>query len=297
VRHAAPALAVAIVVLADAFVLAGAGWNRHGEPEASLVLTERELPLAYTWKENSGIWLQLAWSGGGSRWYGGYSDPDERSWDTEAKIRELGFDSHVPANDPSAEVFYEKTRSLERYAVLEYEGDSWRRWLAGEERRIEDLAREDGHDADRNRKLEEMKASLTNAIVARSRLTLVDVGRDAAELRQNYPERSRYLIAQAVVTLRLQRNWNAALARPGEASLRLVVEKVLSDEIQVPLAERPILDTIRRENLTKTASTGGWGTRRTDAPPRYEVRLVYGRRLEPWIAGIRGLDADVAPPR
>ena len=55
-------LAWMLVAAVNGAVLSGVAYNRSGPPEARIVLSERELPLAYRrHEENSGLALRLAW--------------------------------------------------------------------------------------------------------------------------------------------------------------------------------------------------------------------------------------------
>ena len=104
-------LGVGLILASNAVALAGVWYNRSGEPQAQLQLSEREIQLPYdSWlrgEENSGLRLQLAWRQADADW----------SWLDEAKLRELGF----APNDLG--------RSAERplWLVLELDGPSYRK--------------------------------------------------------------------------------------------------------------------------------------------------------------------------
>ena len=55
--------ALLLLLVVNGIVLGGVYYNRSGIPEATLTMTERELPLAYNYrhKENSGVTLRLNW--------------------------------------------------------------------------------------------------------------------------------------------------------------------------------------------------------------------------------------------
>jgi len=53
-----------LIALTNAVALVGVTYNRSGEPEAKLSLTQRELRTPYRWygnRENSGLALSLIW--------------------------------------------------------------------------------------------------------------------------------------------------------------------------------------------------------------------------------------------
>ena len=59
-------IAVGIVAAANAAAVGGAAWNRQGEPEAVLELTERELELPPAAAENTALALRLRWTDPGN---------------------------------------------------------------------------------------------------------------------------------------------------------------------------------------------------------------------------------------
>lgn len=87
---------IALILLTNAVALLGVAWNRSGDPDKVLTLTQRELQLPY-WTmnhENSGISLHIHWrvySGektAGYAYYGGGT----ADWLDQAKMASLGFD-------------------------------------------------------------------------------------------------------------------------------------------------------------------------------------------------------------
>ena len=76
--------ALGLLLLVNAVVLVGVARNRSGVPDASLTLSERELPLSWDFRdrENTGVSLQLNVN----------FDNEEQQWFNESKLAELGFD-------------------------------------------------------------------------------------------------------------------------------------------------------------------------------------------------------------
>ncbi len=99
---------------------------------------------------------------------------------------------------------------------------------------------------------------------AGTRLFAVDVGRDPADLRRRYPDRTRYIIMRSMV--------RAVAAQGAPRRLRGAVVLLLPPQIYVPL---PFADTLSPLSM-KPAET-----------PRYAVTLHFGRNYEPWVAGVR----------
>jgi Domain of unknown function (DUF4824) len=285
-RRAGFPLALALVVVTNAVALGGVLGNRRGEPDAVVTLTERELTIGYVGEEDTGLALHLDWN---QRWDG--SDP---GWLDRGKLESLGFDCSVPPDDPRAELHYGKALPLQRYAVLEFEGEAWRRWLADQEREIEKLRGKVARHEERESSVMLREKELATARVANSRLMLVDVGRDPVVLRRLHPDRTRFIVAPAAIYIYFSSGWKSPDGTVHPPVLQGRVSEILVQEIHVPLSLRPILDRLRRED-DKAADTAGksllerrFGPGRGQAP-RYEVILKYGRRHEPWIAGIHRL--------
>ena len=80
-------LALGVVLLSNAVALGGVWYNRSGEPETQLLLSERELQRVYGgWlrDEDDGVLrLQLSWQRPGEGW--------QLPWLDEAKLHELGY--------------------------------------------------------------------------------------------------------------------------------------------------------------------------------------------------------------
>lgn len=283
-RRFAPSLAIGLVAFVDAVVLAGAAWNRGGEPEAVLTITERELRIAATWKENSGIWLRLDWN----RFEVGTCDDQETVFKSPERIQDLGFDTSVPPDHPEAEVVYGKALPLERYAVLEFEGESWACWLRAQEQSIEEMAAKVARGEEAPRSLDFARQSLDADREARSRLTVIDLGRDPQELRRRYPDRGRFLVTRAVVALFLESRWDSELHRQADFHLKVRVREIVSDELQVPRPLRAVPEAARRR-AAEAEPDKVWQYQGRTGPPQYEVEMRYGRRLDPWIASIREL--------
>src|SRR5512145_1067398 len=88
---------LALIALTNAIALGGVAWNRSGEPESVLKLTQRELwqPHGYGLaREEGGLQLSV-------RWRALHADPEvefygdfhgQPEWLNEAKLAALGFD-------------------------------------------------------------------------------------------------------------------------------------------------------------------------------------------------------------
>lgn len=260
------AAALAFLALVNAFVLAGAAWNRAGSPEASLLLTEREVPLSRHFRsdENSGLGLSLALC---------RDCPEQGRFGVE-KLKSLGFD---PEAFRTRDHEHRKWPLPRRgYVVLEFEGPVWEAALAQRRQELEGLRSQAEPDA---RELEEAEERLRRMAARDSRLVPVDVGSDAEVLRRRYADNTRYLITPAEI--RMQRCWRDDCSEPVYGR----VSHVLTRTIHVPLQYHGIL----AEALGGGRSGWNWTAlyfRREVAGPRYRVRLHYGARYEPWLAAV-----------
>jgi hypothetical protein len=262
--------ALLTIVLTNAAALGGAWWNRTGEAESRLALSQRELrpPWRGADRENSGLALALSWrvavpgERGDGRWRGSeFSGGGAPDWLDKAKMERLGFDVSKASG-----AFRRNDRTLARgvLLVLELDGEAYQRSLEGARRQLAEeeaalAAMPDGN---------EKKARLKNAAdrLAReekenSRLFVVDAGRDLAELRAGYPDRARY----AIVRGQVRPSWSG---ERGDGPLRGYVSAVDIAGINVPYALRPLLSE-------------------SPAPWKFTAGVAFGRRLEPWIAQLR----------
>jgi hypothetical protein len=265
------AVAVALLVAANLVALGGIAWNRAGEPEARLELSQRELRLPNRWQvqeEDSGLSLKLTWQGRGRF--------DETPLFDREKLRQLGFDvDHDPAAPGAFEV-YQGVPARRVLAVLELEGDAWQRWIAEREEEYrqweENLGA--GDEPDLNA-LERAHAKIERDRHEASRLFVVDAGLDAEELRRRYPDRRRYALAPALVRLYLD-------ARDeGPVTLGGYVQKLLVEWIHVPVR--------LRHGLGPTAGVV-FPDSDPDEGPSYRAVLAFGRRYEPILEELERLD-------
>jgi hypothetical protein len=247
--------------------LGGAGYNRSGEPESRLQLTQRELQHS-SWREgrdNSGITLMLNWrfeqaeqnEYDSGRFAGRWGMP---AWLDQAKMAELGFDVENLA-DTSGTVRRRRDvqmQSREVLLVLELNDQAYRRQLQRSEEKFaqarklleaapasEDIKRK-AKNAEENYQYEKNQGS---------RLFVIDAGLDVQKLRATYPDRARYAIVHGLVRPRTE--WEMK----NKASIGGNISELHADRINVPLAYRQVFGN----------------------PASYEVTVAFGKRLEPWL--------------
>ncbi len=268
-------LAMTLVLLTNLLVLMGAAWNRSGEPEAVIRLTERELPIAHQPDEDTGLSLTMSY---GEAW--------DLAWLDRSKLETLGFDGNVepPAKEPGAR----QREQLPRrgFLVLEHGGEAWRSWLAGKQQELEETRRKAESGQISQPMLQDREELFRKEPLARSRLLPVDAGPDPEELRGRYPQRDRFLILPAVFSIRFDWRWNLEIEGYDPPVLRGAVSHLLVRRVHVPRGPAERLRSWLRDQEPWPASV--YSVKSSSPEPRYTVTLRVGRRYEPWIE-------DVAP--
>jgi hypothetical protein len=285
-------IAIVWVLASSAVALFGVARNRSGVADAEVVLTERELSLpAPADEENSALSLGLVWSG--PRF--AYGSTETAPWLDRAKLESLGFDCSYPTNAPSAGEHY--GRAIPRSAVLvfEYEGEAWKRALEAKERDTDDkLAKLEGRtdSAAREKQAAGLRRARDGVRAFETRLVAVDAGLDPAELRRKYPDRSRYVLMRGVVNVRIVPEAGKKVGVPQE--LRGVVGSLFVEALHVPPGQRELFDSLMKDDrkapVAVAEAVGEDHVPRVRpsrrAPPRYQVRVRWGSRLEPWIVAV-----------
>lgn len=268
------ALGFVLVAAVNIVVLSGVAANRSGEPECKISLSERELQLPYTIdKENSGLALRLTWR---------ILDKDDQyrsttSWNSPAwfntdKLEELGFKIQDRINSSGDSAFDRKILPKEVFVVLENDGEPYREAV---KRAESALAREEGllktHPDDKELRANHERAEqrLQRERTAESRLFAIDVGLDPEELRKKYSDRTRFILASGKVQPRY--DWDKKKEVSG------YISELSIASIHVPRKHRRILDSIVAQGRSRGM---------TFEPPRYQVELAYGSRLEPWVVSV-----------
>lgn len=269
---------VLLIAATNAIALLGVAYNRAGEPESQLQLSERELRLPYGGEfesENSGIALDISWrvmdkkaeSGEASFYY--YSD-DPPDWLDKAKLSTLGFDVSKPLDTPAGELHYQKLLPKEAFLVLELNGPAYQFALERAKQRARkaaELYAANPKEQEFKGRLESARRNLEAEERSSSRLFVVDAARDPADLRTRYPDRARYALVRGTVVARI----TGPTHKPHLAGH---VSGLSVATINVPFAYRqtfePLLRVYRRSETEKPV-------------PPYAATVTYGKRLEPWI--------------
>lgn len=249
-----------LIAAVNAVVLAGVAYNRSGDPESTLHLTERELQIPTGWRgneENSGLALSLRWrvlpSGAEDKLnlWNYYSTNGSPAWLDEAKMSALGFDTAKKTKDGTARSGFSDQLPRGVYLVLEQNGATY-------ESAMDRARKNEGADKEGPKRLEEERD-------ANSRLFVIDAGLDGAVLRARYSDRSRY----AVVRGQIRPTWNA---ERGTNKLTGFVNDLSVASLNVPLEMKEVFDGAASTNDAASKST-----------VRYDSEVAFGQRLEPWI--------------
>jgi hypothetical protein len=260
-------VALILLIAVNALVLGGVAVNRSGAPDSRLTLSEREVGLAYRRiRENSGLSLRLSWRilprDEKQAYTGHWGSP---AWFDSDKLTALGYDvAELLRLEESGKYFWD-TLSREVYIVLELGGAPYREALRRAQLKV---------DATPESELDAAKRKLQREQRQMSRLFAIDAGLDPIDLRQRYGDRQRYLIAKGQVV-------PSFLTRKKKRVVTGRIRKLSIEKIYVPLKWHQVFESLPPKNDWKADRIGG---------PRYQVRLAYGQRFEPWIETVAPLD-------
>ena len=257
----------ALIVVSNAAAMLGVWYNRSGEPESALRLTQRELAPPY-WRgvdqESGGLELKLQWRALSQRdnetGIGG-----EAAWLDRAKLEALGFDMSQPQNTAAGRRHYERLLSKEVFLALELDGPAYQQALQRAQKLVDEQAAKRAPASGMNAPAERLKREQTIA----SRLFAVDASLDSAALRNKYPDRSRYAIVRGHVRV-IYYSGSAT----SSALLSGILNQVINDRVSVPPEFRTTFDSLPR--------TYNYNWQEGPAS-RFEVMLAFGKRFEPWI--------------
>jgi len=283
-------LAVGLVLLTNVWVLAGVVYNRTGEAEATVVLTERELPKARQSRENTGLFLRLEWSMPGFQKPGRF-DP-KPGWFNRDKLEALGFRIDLPVLASKAYDYYRHQLPRPAYIVLEMEGDAWEDWKRSALQHLQTLKADLAQATDEKeiKTLERQVDDMKRRLLTQSRLFAVDAGADPEALRVQYPDRNRYIIAQAIVRIQVAYVYreNDRERRERVPVLNGYIQKVSVNTLHLPHLYRDRFLKLTSKARYISFSSPREAMKKIPAP-RYAVTLHYGKRYEPWIAELKAL--------
>lgn len=234
IRIAIPGVTVLVVVAAFVSL---SSWNRSAEPRQTLVVTEREVSLAWNAGRVRGddpaVQLRLEIEH--------RNEPlDSKNWLPEDRLRALGFTLNVPPAAPEAMATYQRIPPRLGWVVLEYDGPAFQ-------------------EIERRRALRRETDGPWRFVNEPSRLVPVDAGPDFEPLRAKYS--SNHLVVRAVIGLRY--------VGPGSGGPLIygLVRQVVPATITVPRSMRPVLEGLDAPSPVKPDGPH---------PPRYEADVASG---------------------
>ncbi len=267
-----------IIVMTNVIALLGVLYNRSGEPDAVVELTERELSLPYRYRfndENTGLSLSLNCRLAEEAEYYSYASHcnGRPIWLDAEKLKSLGFDIDLSADQQSEYAYSDKYLSRPVYLVLEYDGDTYQRVLAKTEQLLaneRELLTKGPDNSELQRRVENAEKRVYREQHNNSRLFAIDAGLDKHALRSHYSDSQRYLIVAGLV----QPIWGT---RDDKYQLLGLISDLLIDGVYIPLEYRPLFDSFQDEPTRHYSE-------KTD--PRYRVKLAFGQRAEPWVLAV-----------
>lgn len=246
--------------------------NRAGEPESLLQLTERE----FTFGQSSALWkrkhLKLQWnvvSGGVEP-----SEPKESwrprwqypTWFTLQKLHTLGFTVDHPHSTAQSELAALPAPRT-AFLVLELGGSAYREAVRMAQQDLDTAASEIAHT--------QAQQELHAVQHLDSQLYVIDAGRDAAQLRAQYPDRSQYMITRGLVAPGY--HWDA------ERDQWIILGRVAG----------LTLPRVAVSNATYARIIAGLGDRQsTGWKPRYRIDIAHGQHFEPWAVQVHDAPAN-----
>lgn len=254
----------AIILLTNAVALGGAGYNRSGEPESQLQLTQRELQHS-SWREgrdNSGITLSLNWrieqadlnDSNFAMYSNRWGIP---GWLDRGKMAELGFDVDKFAGTAADYVRrHKELQAREVLLVLEVNGQTYQNHMLHSASYVEQtkkLLQASPANEELKRKAKNAEENYRYEQSQGSRLFVIDAGLDVQKLRAAYPDRARYAIVHGLIR-------PATMQIKNESRIGGYITDVHANSVNVPFAYRQVFN---------------------NAEP-YEVTVAFGKRLEPW---------------
>ena len=269
------AAGIALIALTNTIALGGVAYNRSGEPESVLKLTQREVLAPHGYgldREGGGLQLHVSWRVLGPEWDDAYfwNFQGTPEWLDEAKLASLGFDVSPPPVERRASWRYDRQLPREALVVLELDGPAYQRALErARDRAAKEMAKgEATGKTGPGTPAAQAALFLKNEETANTRLFAVDVGRDARALRAKYPDRTRYAIVQGKV-----RPYHQS-GRGKEARWTGYIEVIENARVNVPLEFRKAVESAPRSIPYAAAAPAG---------PAFEVTVAFGKRFEPWI--------------
>lgn len=298
------AAALLLALAAPAWLLAGAAWNRFGEPLAELALDSRELAPGHGGADTPARVLRLRWQG----------DADELL--DAGRLQSLGFDLTPPRHG-------RRVQQRSAFALLELDPGRWQSELdqaraglastadppasvsaaAEGKRRQPPVSDADpgatdgsGADIDPERSVPDARAhrQVQQARQA-SRLYMREVAGDAGSLRALCPDPDRCLVIPVQVSLSLSRSMKSGAPTSGTDPVRGHFIAGSRPSLHVPARwQATLAEALRARSSSGPAGPSPFTDRGSPAGDdgaaaphgRWQAQVRQGRRLELWLARV-----------
>ena len=275
---------LAIIGITNAVALGGVAYNRSGEPDALVELTERELGVTRNYgidRESSGMSLQIdcrVESKEGHS-YGSSSCWGSPSWLNQQKLTELGFEFTEDMEKEYKRRSFGDSLSKEVFLVLEYDGEAYQRVLARAEEHLkaeEQLLLNNPGNKEMENRVKSALEGLRNENLVNSRLFAVDAGVDKEALRAKYPDSTTFIIMKGLVRVNRYRSnkdkqWTGTITHMPVSRINVALEyRKALDSLDVA-KYRPLEERV----------------------PRYKVKVAFGKRLEPWVLRVEAFSFNL----
>lgn len=264
--------ALLLILLVNAFILIGVGYNRSGEPSSMATLTEREVNIPYRWgREDTSLRLHWRVVSAEDDEYSRYSAP---LWFDQKKLETLGFEFLDNVDNETSAHFIE----TEVILVLEYDGTAYQQVVSDVEARIAMIEKKLIHlkdDEDLMLSLQTAKDRLQHEELSASRLFVVDAGLDQASLRALYPDKSKYILAPGIVEARIYWPYD-------NGDDLLIAGRIDRLSVEYLHVAGDAYSSLKNLKVNSHYSSH-------ESPPRFSLEVHYGQRLEPWIEKIEML--------
>jgi hypothetical protein len=230
-----------------------------------VVFTERELAMPYRWnKDKASVRINWRTVASNDQGYGRYSSP---TWVDREKLVSLGFNLSADSKQNYETHLIESEAIL----VLEYDGEAYQQALKMAQQQVEHIEKRLVRLVDDKEllvDLKDAKEKLKKEKESASRLFVIDAGLNKEALRAQYPDNQRYVLAYGIVDVNSNRlNGSNTPIFTGRIDRLSVQDLHIESNMNEKLGKlKPSLNYLQNGN-----------------PPRFSLKVHYGRKLEPWV--------------
>ena len=275
-----------LIIVTNVIALAGVAYNRSGEPDSVIVLTERELAMPYRYvskTDNSGLQLHLRWRTDYKRpMIGHFGNNSQKGlhWLTPEKLAKIGFDTSQSLNSETAKQYYKKMLPRQAYLVLEYNGESHKAAITHQQNKLVEeqaLLTNTPDSREFEKRVKAAQVNFDSEKYKSSRLFVIDADKNKEALRQRYADDSKYIILRGQIGLRV--NYSEGHK---QNSLYGYIKRINTVNLNVDHVYHKPLERLTSQSVNRYQAH----------KPRYAVRIAIGKRAEPWVMDVQALDSE-----